>query len=84
MATVDIPSPSVILSKSPHVSPTVQLQPKKPVKPRGSPPSKPPNKTQASSTAKVTQDGAVTKPKQSKSRNGMTKIISGGSGLHIH
>ena len=68
METLSFPSPSVILKPSPRLPPISDSQPKKPVKPRGNA-SKPANKPAVASTA--TQDGAVTKTKQTKSRNGM-------------
>ncbi|KIW96740.1 uncharacterized protein Z519_02131 [Cladophialophora bantiana CBS 173.52] len=61
---VQIPSPSVFLRNSPVIPPAPVVQPKKAAitKPKPNPPPKSLNKT--------VQDGAVTKPKQSKSRNG--------------
>ncbi|OAL37716.1 hypothetical protein AYO20_02893 [Fonsecaea nubica] len=64
---VQIPSPSVFLRDSPVITPAPVVQPKKAAitKPKPHPPPKPLNKS--------VQDGAVTKPKQSKSRNGYKK-----------
>lgn len=64
METITIPSPSVFLD-----SPTIKPAPEPP-------PASPPPKRKSVTTAKTTnahkkQDGA-TKPKQSKSRNGMS------------
>ncbi|EXJ62983.1 hypothetical protein A1O7_03427 [Cladophialophora yegresii CBS 114405] len=61
---VQIPSPSVFLRKSPIITPAPVVQPKIAAitKPKVNAPPKPANKS--------VQDGAVTKPKQSKSRNG--------------
>ncbi|OAP56777.1 hypothetical protein AYL99_08889 [Fonsecaea erecta] len=61
---VQIPSPSVFLRKSPVITPAPAVQPKKSAiaKQKTNPPPKSLNKS--------VQDGAVTKPKQSKSRNG--------------
>ena len=67
METISIPSPTVFLRKSPLIAPVPDKSPKKPVKARGTVP-KPAKKPAAVPT---TQDGAITKPKQSKSRNGM-------------
>ncbi|KAJ9612461.1 hypothetical protein H2200_004058 [Cladophialophora chaetospira] len=64
---IQIPSPSVILRPSPILKPAPIVQPRKTAiaKPKPSAPPKPPSKS--------VQDGAVTKPKQSKSRNGYKK-----------
>ncbi|KIW26799.1 uncharacterized protein PV07_06604 [Cladophialophora immunda] len=61
---VQIPSPSVFLRKSPVITPAPLVPPKKSAiaKQKTNPPPKSLNKS--------VQDGAVTKPKQSKSRNG--------------
>jgi hypothetical protein len=61
---IQIPSPSVFLRKSPVLPSAPVVQPKKAAiaKPKVNAPPKPANKP--------VQDGAVTKPKQSKSRNG--------------
>ncbi|KAI1626964.1 fungal-specific transcription factor domain-containing protein [Exophiala viscosa] len=64
---VQIPSPSVFLKKSPILTPAPAVPPKRSAlaKAKASAPVKAPNKP-----ATTVQDGAVTKPKQSKSRNG--------------
>lgn len=61
---VQIPSPSVFLKKSPTITPAVTVPPKKPAVAK-------PKPTAAAKPAAKVQDGAVTKPKQSKSRNGV-------------
>ena len=66
METISIPSPTVFLRKSPLLKPVPNPTPKKPVKAK-SKVSKPPDK----SAVAIGQDGAATKPKQSKSRNGI-------------
>ncbi len=65
METISIPSPTVFLKKSPLLEPVPNLPQKKPVKVKTNA-SKPPNKPAVAAT----QGGAITKPKQSKSRNG--------------
>lgn len=66
---IQIPSPSVFLKKSPELKPVPEPPPiKKPAKPRPNAPPKPSGKP--GNAANTTQDGAITKPKQSKSRNG--------------
>ncbi|KIW17369.1 hypothetical protein PV08_04563 [Exophiala spinifera] len=64
---IQIPSPSVFLKKSPILTPAPTVPPKRPAvaKPKGNVTSKPSNKS-----ALAVQDAAITKPKQSKSRNG--------------
>ncbi|KAJ4537653.1 hypothetical protein HRR80_003215 [Exophiala dermatitidis] len=64
---VQIPSPSAFLKDSSVISPTTSTAAKRPAvtKPRTTAISRPPTKL-----APAVQDGAVTKPKQSKSRNG--------------
>ncbi|KIW47421.1 uncharacterized protein PV06_00118 [Exophiala oligosperma] len=64
---IQIPSPSVFLKKSPILTPAPTVPPKRPAvaKPKGNATVKPPNKS-----ALAVQDAAITKPKQSKSRNG--------------
>jgi hypothetical protein len=61
---VQIPSPSVFLRKSPVINTATVVPPKKTAiaKAKANLPAKP--------ASKPVQDGAVTKPKQSKSRNG--------------
>ena len=65
METISIPSPTVFLRKSPLLKPVPDLPQKKAVKARSNV-SRPANKPAVAAT----QGGAVTKPKQSKSRNG--------------
>ncbi len=67
---VQIPSPSVFLKKSPVITPAPTVPAKRPAvaKPKANAPSKAPNNQ--------VQDGAVSKPKQSKSRNGMSCVLS--------
>jgi hypothetical protein len=61
---VQIPSPSVFLKKSPTIAPAITVPPKKPAVAK-------PKPTAAAKPAAYVQDGAVAKPKQSKSRNGV-------------
>jgi hypothetical protein len=69
METISIPSPSVFLKKSPLLKPLDEVPQKKAVKPRKTASTKPSSKPAVAPNA--TQDGAIAKPKQSKSRNGM-------------
>ena len=71
---VQIPSPSVFLQKSPLIKPVTELAPLKKslVKPRNAS-DKTSSKAATASTA--VHDGAITKPKQSKSRNGKCSHI---------
>ena len=64
---IQIPSPSVFLKQSPVLTPAPTVPPKRPAvaKPKANATSRGPNKP-----ALAAHDGAVTKPKQSKSRNG--------------
>ena len=70
---VHIPSPSVFLKKSPTITPAVPVPPKKPAVPKQKSAA---GATAAAKPANKVQDGAVVKPKQSKSRNGMCYDIS--------
>ncbi|ETN40015.1 uncharacterized protein HMPREF1541_04290 [Cyphellophora europaea CBS 101466] len=69
---IEIPSPSVFLKKSPIIRPVPDPPPgpvkKQPSKPR--PNTAPKGSTKPGAASSTTQDGAITKPKQSKSRNG--------------
>ena len=67
---VHIPSPSVLFRPSPVLKPTQHTPLKKNVKPRNNASSKAAPKSAIRASA--VKDGAITKPKQSKSRNGMS------------
>lgn len=71
---VQIPSPSVFLTKSPVIAPAPQLLAKRPSKPRVTVSQKDASKSTVGSGG--VQDGAITKPKQSKSRNGTCCTVS--------
>lgn len=68
METISNPSPANFLKRSPLLKPVSDIPKSKPVKPRGTAAPKSSSKTALTNTA--TQETAVTKPKQSKSRNG--------------
>lgn len=74
---IQIPSPSVFLRKSPVLSNPLPAPAKstKTAKPRTTTTTKPPVKTSSSAPNVNVQNGAVVKPKQSKSRNGKSSFL---------
>lgn len=74
METITIPSPSVFLATSPVQSPKEASEKTPPPKPKASKPKQATPKQPASKDKKI---AGITKPKQSKSRNGMSECAPG-------